>query len=254
MCPFMPAPDHFKDAWNIAYVRAAASLNTNKEIRLCSDVALMKIIEAANEGRIKPENVVPSPGLEPGPREGPPPEDGVSTNSTKRANADGLYHGSDTMRKDPVETEETTLPHDDQSAGKPKQAGVYSMEFPMDGFGRRLRDTYFNLLLPFGWNVDFVYDSRGYWYLQVEDPHGTNNVTNEPYTWKGRKWLLSPHMTEGEIVQTAFMATLAAAEHEIRETFMYKGRSIFDPHYDLDKLVELRAEPDAIKGRDGETA
>lgn len=78
---------------------------------------------------------------------------------------------------------------------------------------------------------------------------GTCNVTGEPLKWKSRKWFLSPHMTRGEIVQTAFKAVMTALEHEARELFKYKDVAIFDPHYDIDKLVELRSQTDALKER-----
>ncbi|MBZ4373294.1 hypothetical protein [Corallococcus sp. AS-1-6] len=55
----------------------------------------------------------------------------------------------------------------------------------------------------------------------------------------GRKWLLSPHMTPSELVQTAFKAVLTAQEHEVRERFRFRGRTIFGPHFDVDALVEL---------------
>jgi hypothetical protein len=48
--------------------------------------------------------------------------------------------------------------------------------------------------------------------------------------WRGRKWRLSAHMTEGEIIRTALMAVLAAEEHEARERFLWRGRAIFGPH------------------------
>lgn len=54
-----------------------------------------------------------------------------------------------------------------------------------------------------------------------------------------RKWRISIRMTKSEIVQTAFLAILTAEEHEIRENFKYKGRAIFGPHFDIDKLVEI---------------
>lgn len=85
-------------------------------------------------------------------------------------------------------------------------------------------------------------------YLQIS-ARETCNVTGEPMHWKSRKWLLSPHMTDGEIVQTAFKAVLTALEHEAREQFTYRGTSIFDPHYDVEKLVALRQTPDALKER-----
>lgn len=76
------------------------------------------------------------------------------------------------------------------------------------------------------------------------------NVTGEPLEWKSRKWLLSRHMTDGEVIQTALKAIMTAEEHEIRERFKYKGQPVFDPHYDIDKLVELRASADALKERE----
>lgn len=82
-------------------------------------------------------------------------------------------------------------------------------------------------------------------YLQVEAAERCN-VTSESIVWKSRKWRLSEHMTDGEIVQTAFLAVLTAMEHEIREQFLYRGTAIFDPHYDIEKLVELRQRSDAL--------
>lgn len=78
------------------------------------------------------------------------------------------------------------------------------------------------------------------YHLRVECPDGTCNVTGMPDPWNGRWWRLSEHMTDGEIVQTAFKAVLTALEHEARERFTYKGVSVFDPHYDIEALVALR--------------
>lgn len=50
---------------------------------------------------------------------------------------------------------------------------------------------------------------------------------------KGRKWLLSKHMTDSEIVQTAFLAIKIAEEHKLRENFLFNGAAIFGPHLDL---------------------
>ncbi len=88
-------------------------------------------------------------------------------------------------------------------------------------------------------------------YLQIKSETKCN-VTGNPIAWTGRKWYLSLHMTDGEIVQTALKACLTAAEHEIREQFKYKGQAIFDPHWDIEKLVELRSQDGAIKGRTNE--
>lgn len=87
-------------------------------------------------------------------------------------------------------------------------------------------------------------------YLRVECIEGVCNVTGRQLVWFGRKWRLSTHMTDGEVVQTAFMAVMAANEHETREKITYRGVSVFDPHYDIEKLAALRSQPDALKERD----
>lgn len=118
----------------------------------------------------------------------------------------------------------------------------------MTDLATRLTTIAAELVLPMG--LILYTERRGdAWILRVGDPNATDNVTGVPMAWKGRKWLLSEHMTDGEIVQTAFLATLTAIEHEIRETFTYCGAAIFDPHYDIHKLVELRQRPDALKER-----
>lgn len=112
-------------------------------------------------------------------------------------------------------------------------------------FYERCADVIANVTLPEGLKLE-VHTTGGLkshpdvWYLQITAPTGTDNVTGEAYHWKSRKWLLSQHMTTGEIVQTALKALLTALEHEAREQFRYKGEAIFDPHYDLDFLVALR--------------
>lgn len=100
-----------------------------------------------------------------------------------------------------------------------------------------------------GYNIKVHADVTGD-YLQIECNEGICNVTGKPLSWAGRKWRLSPYMTDGEVVQTAFMAVMAANEHEAREKFTYRGVTVFDPHYDIEKLVELRRQPDALKERD----
>lgn len=64
-------------------------------------------------------------------------------------------------------------------------------------------------------------------------------ITNLPIEWKGRKWFLSFHMTTTEIVQTAFFAVKTAMEHEVRETFKYKGQAVYGPHIDIDLKVKM---------------
>lgn len=56
---------------------------------------------------------------------------------------------------------------------------------------------------------------------------------------RGRKWDISEHMTDSEIVQTALKAFLTFEEHEARESFSYRGVKIFGPHLDVDELAAL---------------
>ena len=61
--------------------------------------------------------------------------------------------------------------------------------------------------------------------------------TGEVERQSGRKWLLSPHMTECEVLFTALKAILTAVEHEAREGFTLDGVRIFGPHLSLDALL-----------------
>lgn len=64
-----------------------------------------------------------------------------------------------------------------------------------------------------------------------------------------RKWLLSPAMTDSEIVQTIFKCAMTSYEHRCREAFKYKGARIFGPHFDVNDLVALCKEREAAGGR-----
>lgn len=71
----------------------------------------------------------------------------------------------------------------------------------------------------------------------------------------GRKWYVSPHATESEVVQTALKAVLTAAEHELREAFTYHGAALYSPHFDVHALIDaarsrkpdVRTPQDAIR-------
>jgi hypothetical protein len=118
---------------------------------------------------------------------------------------------------------------------------------PVD-FASRLSQTLARITHP-----EFAYNAAmegPNWFLRVSAPTATCNVTGDPAPWAGRKWRLSEHMTAGEIAQTALMATLAAIEHEAREVFKVDGVSVFDPHYDLNRLVRFRSQEDATQERD----
>ncbi len=86
-----------------------------------------------------------------------------------------------------------------------------------------------------------VLDKRGMSFLQIQPMEGTCNKTEEPMSWRGRKWYLSPHMTCSEIVQTAFLALKTTLEHEMRENFKYEGVAVLGPHWDLDERVRTES-------------
>lgn len=75
-------------------------------------------------------------------------------------------------------------------------------------------------------------------------------VTGEVERQYCRKWALQYTMCDSEIVRTAFKASLAAFEHECEEAFTFMGESIYSPHMNVQKLVELRKEPNADQVRE----
>ena len=55
-----------------------------------------------------------------------------------------------------------------------------------------------------------------------------------------RKWLIDLHdATPSDILQTALRAVIDAQEHEVRETFRFKGKKIYGPHFNPEALVEF---------------
>ncbi len=60
-----------------------------------------------------------------------------------------------------------------------------------------------------------------------------------------RKWLISPYATKSEIVQTAFKCVLTSMEHRAREGFLYRGKRVFGPHFDVDALHGICDQIDA---------
>lgn len=65
----------------------------------------------------------------------------------------------------------------------------------------------------------------------------------------GRKWRLTQHMTPSEIVGTAFAAYKAWLEHEMMESFTYKGVQVFSPHLDIEARVRLASDTDNYEYR-----
>ena len=57
--------------------------------------------------------------------------------------------------------------------------------------------------------------------------------------WYGRKWYLSDHMTDDEIVKTAYAAFEAAVKHEIMEGFTVDGITLFNPHVNFEEILKV---------------
>ncbi len=55
----------------------------------------------------------------------------------------------------------------------------------------------------------------------------------------GRKWYVSSHSCESEVVAAAYAAVQRAVLHEAAEQFLYKGKRIFNPHFNVDALASL---------------
>ena len=74
-------------------------------------------------------------------------------------------------------------------------------------------------------------------------------ATGQMEKQQSRWWPLSKHMVKTEIVQTALKCAFVAEEHEIRETFKYKGRAAYNSHIDIETLwqwaedVDVRVDP-----------
>lgn len=95
-----------------------------------------------------------------------------------------------------------------------------------------------NLIDTYAW-VDRTYCKGGRLYLQISF-HDKDNVTGEYSLQKCRKWYLSPYMTTTEVVRTAHKAYEAAVLHEMNEKFKYKGVAIYNPHTNVEDLVEVQ--------------
>ena len=63
-----------------------------------------------------------------------------------------------------------------------------------------------------------------------------DTVTGKVEEQLTRRWFLSPNMGRSEIVGTAFKCIITSMEHRTREWFLYRGRAIYQPHYDVDAL------------------
>lgn len=107
-----------------------------------------------------------------------------------------------------------------------------------------------NLCRFMDYNFSHKVDGRGCWYIQGEyweaDIHtGVNELQ------RTRRWFTSPEVVPGEIVQTVFKCALTSMEHRSREHFLYKGRRVFGPHFDIEQLWSIAETARLERSHDG---
>lgn len=58
-------------------------------------------------------------------------------------------------------------------------------------------------------------------------------------TWKGRKYYLSEHMTDDEIIKTVYTAFEQCIKHEVMEGFKIDNKVLFNPHINFEELLKI---------------
>lgn len=98
--------------------------------------------------------------------------------------------------------------------------------------------------------IFFVYPKGDGFLIQV----GAHLPDNDPGPFhvgvtlqKGGKHYISSHACKEEIVNKCWYACQDFIIHEARELFKYKGVAIYQPHWQVDRLVELCVKSDVAK-------
>lgn len=67
-------------------------------------------------------------------------------------------------------------------------------------------------------------------------------LTGQPAMQHCRKWYISLHSTDNEVIRTCFLAVQTAEAHELAENFQYRGVRVANPHLDIASLGTFLAE------------
>jgi hypothetical protein len=90
-------------------------------------------------------------------------------------------------------------------------------------------------------NWDFRIHDKGDGFLIQAVWMAPDANTGKMELQKGRKWYVSSHACEGEIIRTIYKIVEAAEIHEMQEHFKYCGQKIFNPHLHPEDLALLIA-------------
>jgi hypothetical protein len=124
----------------------------------------------------------------------------------------------------------------------------YMKQFHPEGHIERIRDVVKRCAFQ-EYVFDVHLDGRGEIFLQASylEPDTVTGVIGTQLT---RRWFISPHMTDSEIVRTAFKCIITSMEHRAREWFTYRGRAIFGPHFDVEALHAVCGEKHSFDHRE----
>lgn len=88
---------------------------------------------------------------------------------------------------------------------------------------------------------EFLVMEKGDGFLIQATFMGIDVETGKVELQKCRKWYVSPHSCDSEIVRSVFLAVRQAEEHELCENFIYKGQQVYNPHLDMDMMADFIA-------------
>ncbi len=94
-----------------------------------------------------------------------------------------------------------------------------------------------DITLPDKMRVRLIDSNTGPIHVQVGMERPDTYTGNIEMGWGGKAFV-SAFCTDDELVKKVFGLALAYSEHELRESFKYRGKRVFGPHISLAALME----------------
>lgn len=94
------------------------------------------------------------------------------------------------------------------------------------------------------WNITLNWDGDKP-YVQVKFLE-KDEFTGKTEMQHCRKHYISMHSCDTEVIDTVFLAVDRAMDHEVKESFKFRGRRIYNPHISVHKLWELAGQKGII--------